>query len=71
MKMHVTMSFDYPDDEHKARLALNAEQMYEALEWIVEYINESRRDDDNPMAVIDSIDDRVKLLIKLIGESDD
>jgi len=71
MKMHITMSFDYPDDEHKARLALNAEQMYEALQWIVERVNESRREDDNPEAVIHSIDDRAKLSIKLIGESDD
>jgi hypothetical protein len=70
MKMHVTMSFDYPDDEQKARLALNAEQMYEALQWIEDRIYEANLHDDNPEAVINSILDKVRLSLRLIGESD-
>jgi hypothetical protein len=70
MKMHVTMSFNYPEDEHKARLAINSEHMYETLQWIEERINESHLHDDNPDAVIHSIQDKVRLSLRLIGESD-
>ena len=70
MKMHVTMSFNYPEDEHKARTALNADQMYETLQWIEDRIYESNLHDDNPEAVINSILDKVRLSLRLVGESD-
>jgi hypothetical protein len=32
------MSFNYPEDEMKARLAINADQMHETLRWIEDRI---------------------------------
>jgi len=70
MKMHLTMSFNYPEDEMKARLAINADQMYETLQWIEERVNEANQHDDDPDAVVNAIVDRVRLSFKRIGESD-
>ena len=70
MKMHLTMSFNYPEDEMKARLAINADQMHETLRWIEDRIKEANIDDDMPESVILAIEDKVKLSIKRIGESD-
>ena len=70
MKMHLTMSFNYPEDEMKARLAINADQMYETLQWIEERIKEASIDDDMPESVILAIEDRVMLSFKRIGKSD-
>ena len=70
MKMHLTMSFNYPEDEMKARLAINADQMYETLQWIEERIKEANIDDDMPESVILAIEDRVMLSFKRIGKSD-
>lgn len=71
MKMHVTMSFNYPEDEQKARLALNADQMHETLRWIEDRINEANLHDDAPDSVILAIADKVRLSFKLIGTADD
>ena len=70
MKMHLTMSFNYPEDEMKARLAINADQMHETLRWIEDRIKEANIDDDTPESVILAIEDKVRLSIKRIGESD-
>ena len=70
MKMHLTMSFNYPEDEMKARLAINADQMHETLRWIEDRIKESNIDDDMPESVILAIEDKVRFSIKRIGESD-
>jgi hypothetical protein len=70
MKMHLTMSFNYPEDEMKARLAINADQMHETLRWIEDRIKEANIDDDMPDSVILAIEDKVRLSIKRIGESD-
>jgi len=70
MKMHLTMSFNYPEDEMKARLAINADQMYETLQWIEDRIMEAHINDDMPDSVILAIEDKVRLSIKRIGESD-
>jgi hypothetical protein len=70
MKMHLTMSFNYPEDEMKARLAINADQMHETLRWIEDRIKEANIDDDMPESVILAIEDKVRLSIKRIGESD-
>ena len=69
MKMQATMSFNYPDDEDKLRRAINAEQMYESLTWILDRIDEYYEYDDNPDSVVNSIKDKVKHTLKLIGES--
>ena len=68
--MHITMSFDYPDDEMKARKAINADQMYETLQWVEDRIYEANLHDDNADAVINSILDKVRLSLRLVGESD-
>jgi hypothetical protein len=70
MKMHLTMSFNYPEDEMKARLAINADQMHETLRWIEDRIKEANIDDDMPESVILAIEDKVRLSIKRIGEPD-
>jgi hypothetical protein len=70
MKMHLTMSFNYPEDEMKARLAINVDQMHETLRWIEDRIKEANIDDDMPESVILAIEDKVRLSIKRIGESD-
>jgi len=70
MKMHLTMSFNYPEDEMKARLAINADQMYETLQWIEERINEANQHDDTADSVILAIEDRVMLSFKRIGKLD-
>jgi hypothetical protein len=64
------ISFDYPEDEMKARKAINAEQMYETLEWIKDRIEEGYRDDDVPDSVLMSVMDKVSWSLKVTGESD-
>ena len=68
--MHIMISFDYPEDEMKARKAINAEQMYETLEWIKDRIEEGYRDDDVPDSVLMSVMDKVSWSLKVTGESD-
>ena len=69
--MHIMMSFDYPEDEMKARKAINADQMYETLEWIKDRIEEGHCEDDAPDLVLISVMDKVKCSLKITGEADD
>jgi len=68
--MHIMISFDYPEDEMKARKAINADQMYETLQWIKDRIEEGHRDDDAPDSVLISVMDKVKCSLKITGETD-
>ena len=67
MKMQAVITYEYPKDEEKLKRDMHAEEMYAALQSIINKIDEYHKYDDAPDGVILSIKSTTIHVLNLIN----